>query len=358
MHVNSTRASADRNATACAYRDSACAVQPSQLTLENEGSIFPNMRCCAGSNFGGAMCELLGLSSNIPATVNVSLPKLAEHGRVSGTYNDGWGVGYYEGADVRLMKDSAAVGDSEWIQFIANHNLRSQLVIAHTRKATRGTRSYPNAQPFVRELAGRAHLFAHNGDLPAIFKSSAFQADRFNPIGETDSELAFCVLLSQMATIWTVPGATPTLRERFLVVSSFASRLRALGPANFLYSDGDMLFAHGHRRKHADTGRVEAPGLVLLQQHCQIGRQGIVADGLSIRGDDQLVTLFASVPLTSERWEPLAEGQLVAVSHGQLAARQLVGESPVFYGHPVDPLDRAGSNGGKAFGTFDGDPAS
>ena len=75
------------------------------------------------------------------------------------------------------MKDSAAVGDSEWIQFIANHDLRSQFVIAHTRKATRGTRSYPNAQPFVRELAGRAHFFAHNGDLPGIFKSNAFQAD-------------------------------------------------------------------------------------------------------------------------------------------------------------------------------------
>jgi predicted glutamine amidotransferase len=150
------------------------------------------------------MCELLGLSSNVRATVNVSLPKLAEHGRIYGTYNDGWGIGYYEGLDVRLTKDSAAVGDSEWIQFIANHNLRSHLVIAHTRKATRGTQSYPNAQPFVRELAGRAHLFAHNGDLPGIFKSNAFHADRFNPIGETDSELAFCVLLDEMAAIWSV----------------------------------------------------------------------------------------------------------------------------------------------------------
>jgi glutamine amidotransferase len=329
---------------------------PIDRTLENE---VRYLRCCAGSNLGEAMCELLGLSSNAPATVNVSLPKLAEHGRISGTYNDGWGVGYYEGADVRLIKDSAAVGDSEWIQFIASHNLRSHLVIAHTRKATRGTRTYPNAQPFVRELAGRAHLFAHNGDLPGIFKSSAFQADRFNPIGETDSELAFCVLLDQMTAIWTAPGAMPTLRERFLTVSSFASQLRALGPANFLYCDGDMLFAHGHRRKHTETGRPEAPGLVLLQQHCQSGQQGIVADGLSIRSEDQLVTLFASVPLTSERWESLAEGELVAVSHGQFAARQLVGESPLFYEHPVDPLDQAGSDeGGRVFVTFDGEPAS
>ena len=284
------------------------------------------------------MCELLGLSSNVAATVNVSLPTLAEHGRISGTYNDGWGIGYYEGPDVRLMKDSAAVGDSEWIRFIANHDLRSQLVIAHTRKATRGTRSYPNAQPFVRELAGRAHLFAHNGDLPGIFRSSAFQPKQFNPIGETDSELAFCGLLDQMAAIWTVPHATPTLRQQFLIVSSFAGELRRLGPANFLYSDGDLLFAHGHRRKHADTGRIAAPGLVLLQRQCQSGQQGIVADGLSVRSTDQLVSLFASVPLTSERWELLAEGELVAVSRGQFAARQLVGENPVFYEHPIDRL--------------------
>jgi glutamine amidotransferase len=286
-----------------------------------------------GLIFSGAMCELLGLSSNAPATVNFSLPKLAEHGAVAGTYADGWGIGYYEGLDVRLFKESTAAADSDWVRFIADHDLRSLLVIAHTRRATRGTRSYPNAQPFIRELAGRVHLFAHNGDLPEIFDSNAFQPERFNPIGETDSERAFCVLLDRLALIWKDRKATPTLRDRFLIVSSFADELRALGPANFLYSDGDLLFAHGHRRKHADTGRVEAPGLVLLQKHCQDGQRGIVAKGLSIQGDGQLVTLFASVPLTAEQWEPLAEGELVAVARGQLVARQLANESLIFYEH-------------------------
>ena len=107
-------------------------------------------------------------------------------------------------------------------------------------------------------------------------------------------------------------------------MSSFACELRAMGPANFLYSDGDVLFAHGHRRKHADTGKVEAPGLVLLQRQCQQGGTGIVASGLSIRGDHQHMTLFASVPLTNEHWNPLAEGELVAVSRGQLL--QAIGE--------------------------------
>ena len=84
-------------------------------------------------------------------------------------------------------------------------------------------------------------MFAHNGDLPGIFESNAFQPERFNPIGETDSERAFCSLLDRMTLIWKGYTSAPTLRERFLIVSSFAGELRALGPANFLYADGDII---------------------------------------------------------------------------------------------------------------------
>ncbi|MBZ0149333.1 MAG: class II glutamine amidotransferase [Pseudorhodoplanes sp.] len=281
------------------------------------------------------MCELLGLSSNAPATVTFSLPKLAEHGAAAGTYADGWGVGYYEGRDVRLFKEASAAAGNDWVRFIANHDLQSPLVIAHTRRATRGTRSFPNAQPFIRELAGRVHLFAHNGDLPGIFESNAFRPVRFSPIGETDSERAFCVLVDRLASIWTGRDATPTLHERFQIVSSFANELRALGPANFLYSDGDYLFAHGHRRRQAETGRVEAPGLMMLLRQCQMGERDIVASGLSISGDHQFIALFASVPLTSEQWEPLAEGELVAVAGGRVTARRLASDNPIFYGEPI-----------------------
>ena len=72
------------------------------------------------------------------------------------------------------------------------------------------------------------------------------------------------------------------------------------------------------------------------KKHCQNGQRGIVAEGLSIQGDGQLVTLFASVPLTDERWEPLAEGELVAVARGRFTARQLAHESPKFYEQSID----------------------
>lgn len=280
------------------------------------------------------MCELLGLSSSAPATVNFSLSRLAKHGAVSGTLHDGWGVGYYEDLDVRLIKDATAAHDTDWIRFIADHHLRSTLVIAHTRTATRGKRSYANAQPLVRELAGRAHLFAHNGDLPGIFASADLQPRRFKPIGDTDSEQALCVLLDRMHSIWMVRNAPPTLRDRFAIVASFARELRSLGPANFLYSDGEVLFAHGHRRKHADTGRVEAPGLVLLQRQCEHDA-GFTTSGVSIGGGRQAITLLASVPLTTEPWRPLAEGELIAVAQGRLVARQRPGQESIFLEGPA-----------------------
>jgi predicted glutamine amidotransferase len=268
------------------------------------------------------MCELLGMSSSRPATVNLSLMRLAEHGGFTGPHRDGWGIAYYEGPDVRLIKEAEAAAGSAWVVFVEGHDLRSPIVVAHIRRATMGERSYRNTQPFARELAGRMHLFAHNGWLSGIEGTSALKPQRFHPLGETDSEQAFCALLDRMADIWKQPGEIPSLDRRLSTVSSFARELRPLGPANFLYSDGEVLFAHGHRRKRADDSRVEPPGLVYLQQSCPKGGPGFASSGLSIEAADQIVTILASVPLSAEPWQPLGEGEVVAVCKGQFAVRR------------------------------------
>ena len=237
---------------------------------------------------------------------------------------------------MRLIKDAAPIAENDWVPFIARHDLRSTMVIAHTRRATRGARSYSNAQPFIRELAGRVHLFAHNGDLPGIFESKAFALDRYTPVGDTDSERAFCGLLDRVAASWA-RDAPPPLHERFFVVSKFASELRELGQANFLYCDGEVLFAHGHRRKHADTGKIEPPGLVMLQRQCG-GEAGFAASGIAVGGGPRVVTLLASVPLTDESWTPLAEGELVAISEGRLLAREEPPRRPIVPASTAAPL--------------------
>ena len=47
------------------------------------------------------------------------------------------------------------------------------------------------------------------------------------------------------------PGGPPPLAERLHAAAEFAARLRGFGPANFLYTDGDALFAHAQSERSA-----------------------------------------------------------------------------------------------------------
>lgn len=268
------------------------------------------------------MCELLGMSSNLPATLSISLERLAEHGAPPSLIRDGWGLAVYDGADVRLIKDAGAANDSDWLRFVSQHDLRSRIVMAHIREATIGAPSYRNAQPFVREMAGGMHSFAHNGSLPEIFQVGAFQSSRFTPVGETDSEQAFCALLEHVSSIWGTRGEIPPLEDRLDIVAAFATDLRRLGPANFLYSDGDVLFAHGDRRKSKVTGKIAAPGLVYLLHKCPPTGATITGNGLSVTAADQAVALVASVPLSAEPWHEMTEGEVTVFRGGRLVAKR------------------------------------
>jgi glutamine amidotransferase len=264
------------------------------------------------------MCELLAMSSSRPARLTFSLETLAAHGAAGGRYRDGWGAAFYQDKDVALFREPRAAGDSALVRFLESQGPSTTLAISHIRRATRGAISLSNTQPFARQLADRMHVFAHNGDLPGIELSKTLALGRYRPVGTTDSEHAFCALLKRMNALWISPSLLPTLDKRLAVIARFAADLRRLGPANFLYADGDALFAHGHRRLHSDTGEVKPPGLFLLSRHCADAGEAVHVDGVSIAPGFQEVSLIASVPLTGEDWRPLAEGELVAVSAGRV----------------------------------------
>ena len=275
------------------------------------------------------MCELLALSSLQSATVSFSLTQFAAHGGLTGPHKDGWGIGYYHELDVCLIKEAHAAADSDWVKFIQDHGFRSHLIISHIRRATVGKRTFSNTQPFTRELGGHQHLFAHNGDLD-LSCAQPKEAQRFNPIGQTDSELAFCQLMNQLQVIWDDVSHPPPIDQRLAIVNQFASRIRDLGPANFLYTDGEVLFAHGHRRTQHATGSIQPPGLVWLQRQCKLDQAGFVTEGLSIENNDQQIGLIASVPLTDEHWMPFAEGEIIGMVAGQVIVRQLPDAEPVW----------------------------
>jgi glutamine amidotransferase len=270
------------------------------------------------------MCELFAMSSRFPATVRYSLEEFSRHGGLAGPHKDGWGIAYYDDGDVRLIKEAGPASDSACVRFVQDHPFSSPLVLSHIRRATQGGQASRNCQPFVRELGGAMHTFAHNGDLERRGLHTRLPLGAHRPVGETDSEYAFCALLERLRELWLAAEGVPPFADRLAIVSGFASAIRGLGPANFIYIDGDALFAHGHKRMHEGAG-IRWPGLHVLSRRCARSDARLDTGGLSIvsGADDQQVVLLASVPLTSEPgWRALGEGELLAARGGAIVAQR------------------------------------
>jgi glutamine amidotransferase len=163
------------------------------------------------------------------------------------------------------------------------------------------------------------HIFAHNGDLPGI--EDRFPSQRhgiFSPVGGTDSEYAFCLLMQRLARIPVDIGTVATLEARKQIISTFAREIGELGPANFLYSDGDALFVHGHERSQPD-GSMRAPGLYTISVSCSYGLGHSELARVELESDDvQKVTLVSTIPLTDADWKPMHKGQLLVIRGGEV----------------------------------------
>ena len=261
------------------------------------------------------------MSSRYPTSVGFSLETLARRGGHDGPHKDGWGVAYFEDHDVFLLRESSPAAESGLVRFIEKNGPPSNLVLSHIRLATQGEPALRNTQPFQRELGGRAHVFAHNGNMPGIKDKCCLESRRFTPVGDTDSEFAFCCLLERLGKLWdqSTSGA-PSVDLRLEIVADFAAWLRPLGPFNFVYSDGDALFVHSHQRTQGD-GSVRPPGLHLLVRSCNEQAVDLSQSGIMLAPLAQELVLVASVPLTDEPWEAIAEGEVIALTQGVVRAR-------------------------------------
>ena len=263
------------------------------------------------------------MSSRVPTSVGFSWARLAARGGGAGPHRDGWGVAFFDGADAVVLREPAAASDSELARYIERHPPPSGLVISHIRLATHGECSLRNTQPFTRELGGRKHVFAHNGELAGIEQQSNFQPKRFKPVGVTDSELVFCELMDRLGPLWDRIGdRVPSLVKRMNLIVELAAELRPFGPANFLYTDSDVLFVHAHRRTQVD-GAIAPPGLHVLHRTCEECLPDMAGSGVTLTTVQQTLTLAASVPLTDEPWRPLAEGEVLAIRGGEILVNRL-----------------------------------
>ncbi len=256
------------------------------------------------------MCELFALSSKINTVLSASLGEFSSRGGLTDHHTDGWGMATYHGKIAQVHKESQPAAFSPKLADLQSSHQPTQMAISHIRRATIGEISMPNTQPFTLEIAGHCHIFAHNGHLPDI--EQKFELTDVIPEGSTDSEYAFCYLMSAVKTLWR--DNVPSLQERMDLIETIFTELATLGPANFLYSDGDYLYAFANKRIQP-SGKIEHPGMHYLTRTCYENHRQPDSSPEKVR---QKVVLFASVPLTDENWQPLPCCKLVVAQNGHL----------------------------------------
>ncbi len=245
------------------------------------------------------MCELLGMSANVPTDIVFSVTGLIERGGRTGPHRDGWGIAFYEGRGCRLFRDPAPSIDSPVAQFIKHYPIKSRTVISHIRRANRGKVCLENTHPFVRELWGRMWCFAHNGQLKGIKKRGL---KFYQPVGTTDSEHAFCWLLDRIREQFPTPPRSAKRLHGY--ISELGWELDALGVANFLLSDSQSLYAHCSTKMCWITRQAPFGESKLIDSEMQV-------DFAQETTRKDVVTVVATQPLTdNETWNRMEKSEL------------------------------------------------
>lgn len=251
------------------------------------------------------MCELLGMSANVPTDICFSFTGLVQRGGVTAPHVDGWGITFYEGKGYRTFKDPLPSCRSEIARLVKNYPIKSCAIVSHIRQANRGRVALENTHPFTRELWGRYFTCAHNGQLTGYRK---LDTGIYRPVGETDSEAAFCWLLARLNEKYSRrPG---NMHAAFRHAGSLCERLQEQGVFNMLLTDGEFMLACSSTDLHWITRQSPFGKAQLADTDVEINFRQVTTP-------DDVVTVIATHPLTTnEDWNRMAAGEYRLFQHG------------------------------------------
>ena len=259
------------------------------------------------------MCELLGINANVATDVEFSFSGLALRGGQTGPHADGWGIALYDGLFARTFLEPHPAFSSPLARFLRANPIPTRLAVAHVRKMTRGGPAIENTHPFVRVFQRRHVVFAHNGTLPTV-RERPLRLE--SPIGETDSEHAFCVILEALRDAYGAGyPADPLTLGRTLF--ELGNELGADGVFNFLFADGQNLFARCGDSLWSIERRAPFGEATLTDADVKVNFNDVMAAA----GADARLSVVATEPLTrDERWERGSPGDLWVFGAGQRLA--------------------------------------
>jgi predicted glutamine amidotransferase len=251
------------------------------------------------------MCQLLGMNCNVPTDICFSFEGFCARGGKTDEHTDGWGIAFFEGRGCRTFLDDQPSIASPIAHLVRQYPIKSMNVIAHIRKATVGPVGLENCHPFKRELWGRYWVMAHNGDLKDFHAQSA---GYYRPVGTTDSEQAFCLILETLCQAF--PDQQPPLDKLYPVLQSITDRIASHGIFNYLLSNGEYLFTYCSTKLHYIIRQAPFAPAHLIDED-------LTVDFRELTDANDRVAIIATQPLTdNEIWTEINPGELLVFQHG------------------------------------------
>ena len=275
------------------------------------------------------MCRLFGFRSNVPSRTHRSL-LVAENAvaQQACKHTDGWGIGYYIGAEPYIFRSAlGAAQDTRFQTF--GERLRSHTFLVHVRKATVGVIDELNSHPF----RFGSWMFAHNGTIFGFDKirdkilASILPEFHHLIFGNTDSERYFYFLLSHLVEF----GCDKTGRRKIDVnLAAEAQRLalskifcwaKELGEdppkANYILTNGTVLFARrAGLELYIATQKTSCPDYQVCKEPNKVCLMGIMPPIKTTLNRPRKCNhlLVASEPIGTENiWEEVPDGSLVSL---------------------------------------------
>lgn len=224
------------------------------------------------------MCMLFAATSKNDTELNAYLDTFYKN---SAMHPHGWGLAYSRSGKAVIKKEPIDASKSAVLSNLLKKPIRTKTALAHIRYATIGNIDAENCHPFTGfDKSHRRYILIHNGtifDYPPLSRFVKKQK------GETDSERILLYLLDKINKL-----GSDCFDTRFALLEQTVNEMSKDNKLNLIFTDGEYLFVHTNCKNT----------LFYLEK------------------EDAF--LFATKPLSGERWKKVPFCTLLAYKDGAL----------------------------------------
>jgi len=273
--------------------------------------------------------EILALNFDCLGSPSIKL-KAGDNSKVLKT--PGWGFGWYPNDDygASIIKDAMANDTQTLLNALQDGTgFRSTIFMVKVKGAGKQYTLH-DTQPFRQSFGGYDWLFLHNGQLDrtALKELHNDRSGLLEPMGKTDSELAFCFLLGKLLA-GSAKGLTDIRGSELL---AWMEELDGLGTADLIVSDGRSLAIYHGKNSERNLYFHR----VLPSEKPPVFESELVSLNLEDPRDSlRTVFLVTSFQLDGASFQPMEPGRLIIVRRGAVYWDSLPAEAKTKAPHTV-----------------------